>query len=225
MQLFALFDLDNTLIARQAGLDAWARDFVRSRALPARAERLITEALSERAYPSDFDWLRESLSLTEPVTELWRLYVDGMSAVATCSPGVRSGLRKMREAGWTLGVVTNGATDIQQAKIKRSGLRPLVDGVCVSDEAGSRKPSPGVFEAAADRCGVQLSEGGWMIGDNAATDVEGGRAVGLQTAWVAAGRRWPPTRRLPDMVVETAADAMTSLTEWGTDQRGYPGGS
>ncbi|ASQ93356.1 hypothetical protein CGL27_09780 [Streptomyces sp. 11-1-2] len=35
--MLALFDLDNTLIDRQGGLDAWAGAFARSRGLPGQA--------------------------------------------------------------------------------------------------------------------------------------------------------------------------------------------
>ena len=97
----------------------------------------------------------------------------------------------MRAAGWTVGVITNGAADIQRAKLESAGLAALVDGVCVSEEVGVRKPSLAIFQAAAVRCGATLAEGGWMVGDNAETDIEGGRSAGLRTLWIAAGRRWP----------------------------------
>ncbi|MFF6940776.1 HAD family hydrolase [Streptomyces lavendulae] len=211
MQLFALFDLDNTLIDRQGGLEEWARDFSVSRALPPHAERLIGDALRARAYPEDFEKLRDSLSLADSVDSLWGAYVVGMAARARCRPGLHDDLRGMRAAGWTLGVVTNGAVDIQLAKLESAGLADLFDGVCASGEVGVRKPAPAVFHAAAERCGTTLAKGGWMVGDNPETDIEGGRAAGLRTAWVSAGRQWPTGVRSPDLVAMTASEAIGSL--------------
>nr|WP_276607651.1 HAD hydrolase-like protein [Microbispora catharanthi] len=44
-----------------------------------------------------------------------------------------------------------------------------------------------MFEIAAKRCGMTLSEGGWVIGDNPTADIAGGRAVGLRTIWIDRG--------------------------------------
>ncbi|MBT2507505.1 HAD family hydrolase [Streptomyces sp. ISL-98] len=216
MQLLALFDLDNTLIDRQCGLEEWARDFSVTRALLPHAERLIGDALRERAYPADFERLRDCLGLADSVDSLWSEYVAGMAARARCRAGLHSDLRRMRAAGWTLGVITNGATDIQRAKVENAGLSALVDGVCVSEEVGVRKPSVALFQAAAARCGATLAEGGWMVGDNVETDIEGGRSAGLRTVWIAAGRQWPADVRSPDLMAEDASAAIGSLTEWGT---------
>ncbi len=117
----------------------------------------------------------------------------------------------MRAVGWTLGLVTNGALDIQLAKLESAGLAELFDGVCASGEVGVRKPSLDVFRIAAERCGATLDKGGWMVGDNPETDIEGGRAAGLQTAWISAGRHWPAGVRSPDLVARTASEAIGSL--------------
>ncbi|MFC5805775.1 HAD family hydrolase [Streptomyces formicae] len=118
MQLLALFDLDNTLIDRQGGLQEWVRDFSAARALPSHAECLVADTLRERAYPADFERLRDSLGLADSVDSLWGEYVDGMASRARCRVGLHGDLRCMREAGWTLGVITNGAADIQRAKLE-----------------------------------------------------------------------------------------------------------
>lgn len=70
-RVLALFDLDNTLIDRQCGLDAWAGAFARSRGLPDQTAVLVTARLRDRAYPEDFDYLRGVLRLAEGAEELW----------------------------------------------------------------------------------------------------------------------------------------------------------
>ena len=210
--MLALFDLDNTLIDRQRGLEQWARDFVVSRSLSPRAALIIGDRLRERAHPEDFERLRDALGLRHAASDLWREYVEGMARAARCSPAALGGLRALRREGWTLGVATNGASDIQRAKLERSGLAPLFHGVCVSEEAGARKPVRKFFETAAARCGTRLSAGGWMIGDNPETDIEGGRAAGLRTMWIAAGRQWPTGVHSPDVVVADVTEATAALS-------------
>lgn len=225
VQPLALFDLDNTLIDRQGGLADWARTFSVSRALQPYAERLIVDALCVRAHPDDFERLKVSLGLTDRVDSLWREYVAGMAARARCRVGVHSDLSRMRAAGWTIAVVTNGATDIQRAKLERAGLIPLLDAVCISEEVGARKPSVEIFEAAAARCGARLAEGGWMVGDNAKTDVEGGRAAGLRTAWISAGRKWPTDVRSPDLKAQDVSAVIGSLMEGDAHSDGHCSGA
>ncbi|NNJ02614.1 HAD family hydrolase [Streptomyces sp. PKU-MA01144] len=209
--MLALFDLDNTLIDRTAGLEDWARGFVRSRALPHEAEAIICDRLSERAHPEDFVDLRAILHLGDAPDNLWHEYVDGVAHSVHCFPGTREGLEALRRAGWTIGIATNGAGDIQRAKLAATGLAPLFHGICVSGEVGVRKPERRFFEAAAAECGLALNDGGWMVGDNPETDMVGARTVGLRTMWVAAGREWPDSSPAPDAIASDVVGAIGAL--------------
>ncbi|GGJ18912.1 HAD family hydrolase [Streptomyces brasiliensis] len=205
--MLALFDLDNTLIDRRGGLEDWARVFVRSRRLLPEAESLICERLRERAYPSDFVDLREAFGLSDDPGDLWHGYVEGI-ARSVRFPGVRESLEDLRRGGWTLGIATNGAGDVQRAKLTATGLAFLFDGICVSEEIGSRKPAYEHFEAAAALCGARLDAGGWMVGDGPETDVHGGSVAGLRTAWVSNGRTWLDGLHRPDIVVSGVPEAI-----------------
>ncbi|MGW4619534.1 HAD family hydrolase [Streptomyces sp. NPDC004592] len=211
--MLALFDLDNTLIDRSGGLEDWARTFVRSRRLPRAAESVVRDRLRDRAYPADFVLLRTVLGLGDDPGNLWREYVAGVARSVRPFPGVKEGLEGLRRSGWTLGIATNGAGDIQRAKLDTTRLAPLFDGICVSEEVGVRKPERRLFEAAATACGVELSAGGWMIGDNPVADMDGARAAGLRTVWVANGRAWPDGLRKPVAAVHRIAEGIELLRE------------
>ncbi|MFC8337572.1 HAD family hydrolase [Streptomyces rubiginosohelvolus] len=214
--MLALFDLDNTLIDRQGGLDAWVRDFVQARGLPGEAAAVLCSRLRARAYPEDFRALREELGLGDTTEDLWREYVDGVARSVQCFPGVPEGLATLRAQGWTLGVATNGAVDIQRAKLSATGLASLLEGVTISEAVGVRKPERDLFDAAAAACGVPLA-GGWMVGDNPVTDIAGASAVGLRTAWVAGTREWTDGPHEPDVVVSSAVEAIEYLRTLPTD--------
>ncbi|MCP4966040.1 MAG: HAD-IA family hydrolase [bacterium] len=61
----------------------------------------------------------------------------------------------------------------QHAKIDALGFRDLVDAVCVSGDLGVEKPSPEIFELAAEQASASLT-GARMVGDSPANDVNGG---------------------------------------------------
>ncbi|MEV6021374.1 HAD family hydrolase [Streptomyces sp. NPDC051997] len=209
--MLALFDLDNTLIDRQGGLGTWAGDFARSRGLSEDGAALLCARLRARAYPDDFVLLREELGLRDTADALWREYVEGLARAVCCFPGVPAGLAVLRNLGWTLGIATNGAVAIQHAKLHATGLDAFFDGVTVSEAVGVRKPGRTLFDAAAAACGVSLAAGGWMVGDNPATDIGGAGAVGLRTVWVAGTREWADGPHKPDVVVSSALEAIEVL--------------
>jgi putative hydrolase of the HAD superfamily len=207
----ALFDLDNTLVAPQtADGDAVAAMFLEHGYGPVIVQRLRSE-LADRAHPGDFVRLRAAFGLKEPAERLWQEYVDLMAAAVTCRPEALTGLVRLRESGWTIGIVTNGASDIQRAKLTAVGLADLVDGVAVSGDLEIRKPDRELFELAATRCGTNLV-GGWMTGDNPAGDIGGGREAGLRTIWLR-GRPWPDGPPPADHDVDDVTDAINILLE------------
>ncbi|MFE6946100.1 HAD family hydrolase [Streptomyces chartreusis] len=209
-QRLALFDLDGTLVDRQSALSDALTCLCRSHALPLDAEQWLRTELVDRATIGAFDRLREAFSLEAHATDLWQEYVDLMAAAVTCRPEVLEGLARLRTAAWTIGIITNGAGDIQLAKLAGTGLAALVDGVAASGDLEIRKPDQRLFELAATRCGVSLAEGGWMIGDNPAGDIGGGHQAGLRTIWLR-GRPWPDGLPAANHVVDDVTDAITIL--------------
>ncbi|GAB7182158.1 HAD family hydrolase [Kitasatospora sp. Ki12] len=204
-------DLDDTLINRRDAVTAWAADFsVARRLAPAAAQRL-TDALRDRALPETFEALRTTLGPAESAAELWDAYVVGLAAKVTCAPEILVRLDLLRAAGWTVGVLTNGATDIQRAKLTAAGIVNHVDAVCISEEAGARKPDPEAFRTAASRCGFEPPAAAWMVGDNPVTDIAGASAAGLRTVWVSAGAAWATPGLTPDHIAPTVADAADFL--------------
>ncbi|WP_308114732.1 HAD family hydrolase [Streptomyces sp. ISL-12] len=210
MQKLALLDLDGTLVDRQSALDGALTDLCRSRTLPADAEQWLRTELADRATAGDFARLRETFGLEASATDLWQEYVDLMAAAVTCRPGVLEGLDRLRAAAWTIGIITNGAGDIQRAKLARTGLASRADGVAVSGDLEIRKPDLRLFELVATRCGVSLADGGWMVGDNPIGDIGGGHQAGLRTIWLR-GRPWPDGLPAANHVVVDVTDAITIL--------------
>ncbi|MEV6439834.1 HAD family hydrolase [Streptomyces anulatus] len=210
MSRLAFFDLDGTLTDRQSALSDAVTSLCRVNALPPAAEQWLRTELADRANAADFARLREAFDLKPSAADLWQEYVDLMSTAVTCRPEVLKGLANLRAAAWTIGIITNGASDIQRAKLSGTGLASLVDGVAASGDLEIRKPDRRLFELAATRCGVSLANGGWMIGDNPTGDIGGGYQAGLRTIWLR-GRPWPDGLPAAHHVVDDVTDAITIL--------------
>jgi FMN phosphatase YigB (HAD superfamily) len=196
----ALFDLDDTLLDREAAFARWARGFCETWALDDDAHARLLSIDEDGWTPRDelFAVARDAFGLTAPVDDLVAAYQRDYPAVFSLPDDSRNALRMLRSAGWKVAVVTNGPK-FQERKFEVTGLGDEVDAVCVSAVVDSWKPDPGIFLEAARRCGADLE--GRMVGDSGPADVRGGQGVGLRTIWIHRGRTWNLGGPAPDAVV------------------------
>ena len=216
MQRLALFDLDNTLVNRSAAFHAWAHEFVTTHRLDddALTWLLETDANTSGTKGPFFRAVRDAFHLDQDAEDLWQQYRHRMPELVACRPQDLEALRRLRAADWRIGIVTNGMTDNQHGKIHRAGLQTLVDGWCISDEVGIRKPESAIFDIIAQRCGSSLARGGWMIGDDPILDIAGGRRAGLRTIWLQReSTLWPEDQPAPDNTVATVSEAVEILLQ------------
>ncbi len=97
---------------------------------------------------------------------------------------IRQGFSTHGRANATpIGVVTNGPTEVQRAKIELLGVRDLVDFAIISDEFGVAKPDPAIFREALRRAGVEAGQA-VFVGDSAEHDMCGARAAGIPSVWL-----------------------------------------
>jgi putative hydrolase of the HAD superfamily len=92
---------------------------------------------------------------------------------------VLDGLRSM----YKLGILTNGAPDLQRQKIERSGLAHYFDTIVVSGEVGVGKPQPAVFNVVLEQLAVPAHTT-LMVGDSLERDMLGASRVGLKGIWI-----------------------------------------
>lgn len=208
-----LFDLDNTLSDRDEGFRRWAQWFARDR-LGYVEDAAIAEAVATIALldgdgytPRDalFSALKERFpQLTDDVDLLVHAYRDqAASHLPALDDGIASLLAALREVGIPWGIVTNGASLNQRAKLRRLALEDQALAIVISEEVGSWKPDPAIFHLAAARLGAAASEI-LFVGDHPHNDVAGAARAGMQTAWLCRGRDWPADL-LPDLPGYTIA--------------------
>ena len=79
---------------------------------------------------------------------------------------------------YSLHILSNGFSGLQQKKMKASGVDIYFDSVFLSDEIGTHKPSPDIFLHALKEAGADI-ETSLMIGDNFTNDIAAAKAVGM----------------------------------------------
>jgi len=79
-----------------------------------------------------------------------------------------------------LHLITNGFQEVQHTKLNGSGMASYFETLTVSEEVGVKKPNPEIFQYALQKSGAQAAES-LMIGDEMAVDIDGARAVGMDT--------------------------------------------
>lgn len=79
-------------------------------------------------------------------------------------------------------IVTNNLRKEQLGKLNDCGLAPFVDMLVTSEDVGSVKPEPGIFEFALRKADCRAEEV-VMIGDSWHADVMGARQVGIEAIW------------------------------------------
>jgi putative hydrolase of the HAD superfamily len=136
------------------------------------ARRLATRA-GLRRLGRDDDALADRIAdaFTEMRKAEYRLYPDAHATVDA-----------LREAGVKLALVTNGAGDIQRAKIARFELEHRFHHIQIEGEFGQGKPEPAVYRHALERLGCDAADA-WMVGDNYEWEVVAPQKIGLCGIW------------------------------------------
>lgn len=79
-----------------------------------------------------------------------------------------------------LHLITNGFQEVQHTKLGGTGLEPYFETLTVSEEVGVKKPNPEIFRYALRKAQAVVEES-IMIGDEMAVDIDGARAIGMDT--------------------------------------------
>lgn len=124
-----------------------------------------------------------SAKLKVSTSELNASFLVAMAEISSPLEGAENLLRSLKGVS-RLGVITNGFSDHQQARLERTGFREHFDLLVVSEVVGFAKPHPRIFEHALGMMGRPAPETVLMVGDNPHSDIRGGLDAGLDTCWL-----------------------------------------
>ncbi len=124
----------------------------------------------------------------------------------TLFPDVKPGLEALKELGFRLAILSNGAPTMLDLVIKNAGIDTLLDAVVSADDVHVFKPSPVVYRAVSERLEVQLHELAFVSSN--AWDVSGAASAGLMAFWMQRAAGEPP-----EELGYAATRVVTSLPE------------
>src|SRR6266704_1883452 len=123
---------------------------------------------------------------------------------------VEHGLQRLKDAGYTMVVFSNGSPTMLTGIMNAANLNPYFKGFVSVDEVKVYKPSPVVYRHVANSLGRLIDEVR-LISSNP-FDVIGAEAAGMQATWVnRSGGLFDTLAPMPQMVVKSLAELANML--------------
>ena len=154
---------------------------------------LFDAILREQGLPDEDGALAGEFALAR--RKLQRLMPDAKEILARLKPHFK------------IGLLTNGAPDLQREKITACGLAKFFDAVAVSGEHMIGKPKPEIFHILLRELGT-APEATAMVGNSLARDIAGAKAAGIGlTVWL----RVPGSEEFADVTPDHTINALHEL--------------
>jgi 2-haloacid dehalogenase len=158
------------------------------------------------------DFALETLQLADPALRerLMNLYLR-LSAF----PDVADALRRLRTAGLTTAILSNGSPSMLRSAVEYAGITGLLDCVLSVEEVGVYKPHPRVYQLAVDR--LRVAPHAMVFVSSNAWDAHAASAFGLPAVWC--NRYGQPREHLPgapDREIRTLAELPALVAPTGT---------
>jgi putative hydrolase of the HAD superfamily len=125
-------------------------------------------------------------------------------------PNAEDTLRQLVTKGVKLALLTNGAGESQQKKIKRFGFSRYFPVRLIEGELGFGKPDQRVFETAMNKLDTTPGQT-WMVGDDLQRDIAGAQKMGIYSIWCDYGRNGlhQGTKVKPDKIINNIAELLS----------------
>jgi len=82
-----------------------------------------------------------------------------------------------------IGIISDIDNDYLDFQFNVFEIKEMFDSITTSEEVGSYKPEPKIFQIALDKAGSQAKES-IIIGDSYKKDIIGGKNIGMTTIWI-----------------------------------------
>ncbi len=118
------------------------------------------------------------------------------------------------QKSYSMGLITNGPTDIQRQEIQTLNIGPFFDHIFIEGEMGMGKPNPEVLALAHKAAGVEPAEI-LFVGNSYKHDMVPAMEAGWRTAWIRRDSDVPPSSRTgkPEELPEGAAAPDLTITD------------
>lgn len=116
---------------------------------------------------------------SEGYQEFWNQYFP---QCFTLDENTRTGIQILKDK-LNVGIITNGSTTRQTAKMQTTGLDEMFEHIYISEAIGYAKPDPRIFQHVLNTMDI-LAEETLYVGDDLRNDVDGSQQVGIKAVWM-----------------------------------------
>ncbi len=126
-----------------------------------------------------------------PAAEMFSVYLSIYIHNHYYVDGAENLLKTLNRKKYTLGIITNGFTTVQENKIDGLGIRRYFDTIVMSEKVGVMKPHPKIFNTALAKIRCEAQDC-LFVGDSFDSDVVGALKSGLKAVWFNPKQKPPP---------------------------------
>ncbi|WP_377890706.1 HAD family hydrolase [Alkalihalobacillus sp. R86527] len=218
-----LFDLDGTLLNRDASVKAFIddqydrlSDVVSHIPKQEYVDRFID--LEQRGYVWKDKVSQQMVSELELKSVTWddllHDYITEFQHHCVAFPNLIPMLEELKKRHISLGMITNGYGQFQMNNIDALGIKAYFDAIFISEWEGLRKPDPKLFHRALTKLNASKQES-MFIGDHPDNDVRAASNLGMKAVW----KRDDHSETVDaDGVVDDLMDLPTLLDHLNNDQ-------
>ena len=129
-----------------------------------------------------FERLFKELSVEEDPVATQKLYQVLLSREHDFLPGGKELLEDLKAEGkYSLYIATNGIPEVQNPRIKDSGIKEYFKNIFISYDFGVGKPSREFFDRCFERIEGFKKEECIIVGDSLTSDIKGGINAGIKS--------------------------------------------
>lgn len=201
-----LFDLDGTLIdTNELIISSFLHTL--ERYYPGQYKREDVLPFNGPSLTETFSKI--NLEKAEEMIEVYQVHNRAHhDSLVTEFPGVYETIRRLKESGFKLGIVTTKRPDVVEMGLRLTKLKPFFDTVITFADVTHTKPDPEPVQKALDSLG-SLPDEALMVGDNY-HDILGGKNAGTKTvgvAWSLKGKDYLQTFE-PDYMLDSIEELL-----------------
>lgn len=195
--LAIFFDLDNTLIDRNAAFKACMLEYFKCY-LPDfnfdeewnKIQQKDNWGYTKRAKFSP--WFVEYFSpVNQTIDDFWEFQRLNISThISPLDSSIVEQLKRLKN-NYKIGILTNGGLFNQSKKIKNSKLDQifLEEEIIISEQYQIKKPDAAIFQLLLDQLQIPANQL-LYVGDDPLNDIWGAQQLGIKTAWISWERKW-----------------------------------
>lgn len=114
---------------------------------------------------------------------------------------------------YKLSIITNGLSDVQSTRIRKSSVAKYFDDIVISEEVNVSKPNPKIFEITLNNLNYNDKSKVLMVGDSLTSDIQGGINFGIDTCWYNPNNIENKTKLTPTYEISSLLDLNEILEE------------